>query len=155
MDLTSRKALANIRKWEEQTGLQAAVSEVSCVTEGHCMSNKSECQQKQGYVELNRKGHRTGQARGTQIPGLCPWFGLSHSDLLGQSPHQGQSPILKKRSLRRGRATTSHPAAKPNLTWPTTFEAKPSVIKEGVPLTFPCDQSRDWCKPTVILIRNL
>jgi len=26
------------------------------------------------------------------IPGLCPWSGLSPSDLLGQRPHQGHSP---------------------------------------------------------------
>src|SRR5687767_1893225 len=29
------------------------------------------------------------------IPGLCPWFGLSPTDLLGQRPHQGHSPKNK------------------------------------------------------------
>jgi hypothetical protein len=30
------------------------------------------------------------------IPGLCPWSGLSPSDLLGQRPHQGHSPKCKR-----------------------------------------------------------
>src|SRR5687768_7103437 len=62
------------------------------------------------------------------IPGLCPWSGLSPTDLLGQRPHQGHSPKNKKGIPRRGKATASHPAAKPNHQR-RTFRAKPKVSR--------------------------
>jgi len=50
------------------------------------------------------------------IPGLCPWSGLDPSDLLGQRPHSGHSPKIYKGHLYGGKATASHPAAKPKPT---------------------------------------
>src|SRR5688500_19949928 len=56
--------------------------------------------------------------------GLCHWFGLGPSDFKGQRPHQGRSPNIKH-AVRRGVARASHPAAKPDLTCPMTFEERP------------------------------
>ena len=59
--------------------------------------------------------------------GAMPLGPGSARRLWGQRPHQGHSPEMYA-TLRRGRATASSPAAKPNLTGPMTFEAKPMMF---------------------------
>ena len=55
--------------------------------------------------------------------GLCPWCGISPTDPLGKVCREGAAQLVKA-LLRRGTATASHQAAKPNVIWPLTFKAK-------------------------------
>src|SRR5688572_21976307 len=72
----------------------------ACPGENHVCSYKRTCK---SFASKVMDHVRFGLAAGCEavaVPrrqqpdysGLCPWFGLSPSDLLGRRPHQGHSP---------------------------------------------------------------
>jgi hypothetical protein len=74
------------------------------------------------------------------IPGLCPWFGLGPSDLLGQRPHRGHSPNCKRPFSGRGMVPTSVTAIKKEGAPGTYSENAPCrwvVFTFSVPGSFP------------------